>query len=99
MQSLFERALLEHHSKHLALIESIWNVVCDHTPLQPLLISTCPLYGHWLIMVMGPPSAALQLIATPQHRPHGGTSGGGGSLYLGGPEAQHSPEFGERQRL
>ena len=69
MQSLFERALLEHNSKHLTLIESIWNVVCDHTPLQPLLLSTCPLYGHWLIMVMGPPSAALHLIATPQHRP------------------------------
>ena len=92
LQSLFERAVLEHQSKHLQLIESIWCSVCDNTPLQPLLLSTCPLYGHWLLMIMNSPALPLSLLVTPRYK-------SGGPMHFGGPEAAQETDFSKRQML
>ena len=48
IKHLFQQALLENNKKNTAILESIWNAVCEETPLQPLLEATCPMFGIWL---------------------------------------------------
>ena len=48
LASLYSRALLEHQQSNLALLVSVWSEVCHQTPLQPLLLATCPQFSHWL---------------------------------------------------
>ena len=76
LSQLYTRALTEHSAANLALVERVWTAICLATPLQPLLMASCPLFSHWLQLISGPPGAALQL---GQAR---------GLQYLGGPEAQ-----------
>ena len=78
MSHLYTRALTEHSAANLALVERVWTAICQATPLQPLLMASCPLFSHWLQLISGPPGAALQLNQG-QAR---------GLQYLGGPEAQ-----------
>ena len=86
MSHLYTRALLEHHQPNLSLLLSVWSQVCHNTPLQPLLLATCPLFSHWLHLISSPPQAPLQLdqLKTVQ--------------YLGGPEAQPITDPLEKQR-
>ncbi|XP_059079970.1 LOW QUALITY PROTEIN: TATA-binding protein-associated factor 172-like [Tigriopus californicus] len=53
--NLFQRAVLEHQEDNLKLIEQIWNNMALYTPLGPLLMATCPMYGSWVAMVIQPP--------------------------------------------
>ena len=76
MSHLYTRALTEHSVPNLDLVERVWSTICQATPLQPLLMASCPLFSHWLQLISRPPEAALQL----------GQSKG--VEYLGGPEAQ-----------
>ena len=59
MPHLFQRSLLEHKSESLDLIESIWTLVCERTPLEPLLLTGCPVYGSWFAMIQKPPHHPL----------------------------------------
>ena len=81
LSHLFTRALTEHSAANLALVERVWTAICLATPLQPLLIASCPLFSHWLQLVSGPPGAALQLNQAQARLARG-------IQYLGGPEAQ-----------
>ena len=86
MSQLYTRALLEHHQPNLALLPSVWAEVCRQTPLQPLLLATCPLFSHWLHLISSPPQSPIQLdqLKTVQ--------------YLGGPEAQPLTDPLEKER-
>ena len=75
---LYTRALLEHNTTNLELVETVWSSVCHNTPLQPLLMASCPLFSHWLQLISSPPTAALPLDHGQSKVPQ----------YLGGPEAQ-----------
>ena len=90
---LFQRALLEHNEANLGLVEQIWNNLCDYTPLRPLLMSTCPLYGTWVALVTQPPNWAL-----PQNFLIG-KAAEGEAQYLGGPEAAHRVDPVEKEKL
>ena len=59
MPHLYQRALLEHKSDGLETIETIWNQVCEKTPLQSLLLAGCPVYGSWFAMIQKPPNHPL----------------------------------------
>ena len=86
LASLYSRALLEHHQANLSLLLSVWSQVCHQTPLQPLLLATCPQFSHWLQLLSPPPTTPLHLppLTTPQ--------------YLGGPEAQPLTDPLEKER-
>ena len=86
---LIQRALLEHHQVNLDLIMSTWNDICDNTPLAPLLMSVCPVYGSWMTLISMPPLWPLQLNNTDGSHVH---------QYLGGPEAQHLVDEEERDK-
>jgi TATA-binding protein-associated factor len=93
---LFQRALLEHHEPNLFLIERIWNNVCDFTPLGPLLMSTCPLYGTWVTLITQPPNwplpPSLLLVRQGEDREPE-------AQYLGGPEAAHIVDPVEKDKF
>ena len=49
-----QRALLEDDSSCRDALERTWSNLCDHTPLGPLLVATCPLYGNWVLLLTQP---------------------------------------------
>ena len=91
MSHLYTRALLEYNPTNLSLIEQVWTSICHNTPLQPLLMATCPLFSHWLQLISGPASSPLPL------NPGGGSSRA--SQYLGGPDAQPLTDPHEKARV
>jgi hypothetical protein len=56
---LYQRALLEHKSESLDLIELVWRKVCEQCPLQRLLLAGCPVYGSWFALIQKPPNHPL----------------------------------------
>ncbi len=94
--NLFQRSLLEHNQENLELIEQVWKHLCDYTPLNPLLTSTCPLYGGWVTLISLPPMWPLSPNLLVGQKEEAETPM---PQYLGGPEAQHSTDTVERDRL
>uniref|UniRef100_A0A0K2V3X8 BTAF1 RNA polymerase II, BTFIID transcription factorassociated, 170kDa [Alligator mississippiensis] n=1 Tax=Lepeophtheirus salmonis TaxID=72036 RepID=A0A0K2V3X8_LEPSM len=82
---LFQRCLLEHYSRNLELIESVWKCTCSNTPIGDLLLATCPLYGPWLILISQPPNWPLQL-----------NNNSNTHFFLGGPDAQLITDLEEK---
>lgn len=91
--NLFQRAILEHHEENLKLIEQIWNNMTLYTPLGPLLMATCPMYGSWVAMVIQPPHWPLPAHLLIQDKAKAGVH-----QYLGGPDAQHLVNPTEKDR-
>ena len=85
LKHLFQQALLEHNAKNLQILESIWNIVCDKTSLEPLLLAACPLYGSWLNILTQQSTKPLPdhfFVHPPPNEPK----------YIGGNEAQHETD-------
>ena len=74
-QHLFQRALLEEREDCLALVERVWCNACDFTPLGPLLVSTCPLYGNWVTLITQPPNWPLPQNLLLKEAPFSSSSG------------------------
>ena len=91
LKHLFQQALMENNTKNLTILESLWNSVCDKTPLEPLLQSSCPLYGSWLNIITQPSTKQLPdhffVYATKEPK------------YIGGSEAQYETDIDEKDRL
>ena len=101
MSRVFQRALLEHLEENQDLIGRIWNDVCDFTPLEPLLTSTCPLFGSWLTLITQPPGwplppAAMRLPGTESAN---AVEKEYVEQYLGGPQATQALNTLERDKL
>ena len=97
MKHLFQQALLEHSPKNVAILERLWNLICDKTPLQPLLEASCPLFGSWLNIISQPSSQPL-----PTHLfvyTHNEEIARQNNQYIGGSGAQNEANNVERDRL
>jgi TATA-binding protein-associated factor len=108
---LFQRALVEDAEECLPLIERVWFAVCDHTPLGPLLMGTCPQYGSWVTLISTWPHWPLPVhllvsyaggTVTPPAAAAGENGVQSSSIsqhqYLGGAAAAQSTDPRERER-
>ena len=92
MSHLYQRTLFEDHQENLDLLEEAWGQICDNCPLGSLLTSTCPLYGHWLMLISRPhlwPLPNDLLIKVRKEDQH----------FLGGVKAQQTNNENERSNL
>ena len=87
LSRVFQRALLEHNEANLGLIERVWNDVCDFTPLEPLLTSTCPLFGSWVTLITQSPGWPLPQAAMRLPGTESAKEGESVQQYLGGFQA------------
>ena len=92
LKHLFQQALLENNAKNLQALESIWNLTCDKTSLEPLLHAACPLYGSWLNILTQHSSKPLPdhfFVHAPPNEPK----------YIGGNEAQYETDREVKSKL
>ena len=81
LRHLYGRALLEHQPSLLLLLERVWAAVLLNSPLQPLLMASCPCFGPWLQLLATPSHAALDPALLPP-------AAQASRQFLGGQEAQ-----------
>ena len=99
LSRVFQRALLEHNEANLGLIERVWNDVCDFTPLEPLLTSTCPLFGSWVTLITQSPGCPLPQAAMRLPGTESAKEGESVQQYLGGFQATHFVNPFEKDKL
>jgi len=93
LRHLYQRALLEHQLPCLALVPKVWNSICENTPLEPLLMASCPWFGPWIKLISFPGNQQLDSnILLPTI--HGEKS----RQFLGGPEAEPITDSTEKDK-